>query len=306
MNTPKIEAALHSQPAHYLSKFESALASLEQAKIDKRIWNTDFEDKKYWLHHACEHALDAAAEPWRELYRTGERPYYNSNDPRFSIGYMVSPLHAQGLYNRLKKFEKEPAVAAYLEVLVEVAAVGNLEKEIKPFIVKGRKPVVKTAQQEYDETFNTGICAICANRQKLDDLKMVMHGYQMSGENHSGWRMGKCFGVAYKPYELSNEANVAFAPVLESHRQDVLASLDAWKTGKITTVNVERTKRENGRRVDYQVTYTLAENPFEFNREKDYRVSRLEYDLRATNDDIATNNAKIQQWKLQPLKYGSK
>ena len=306
MNTPKILASLKSEPAVYTSRFESALVDLETAKDDKKIWNTDFENAKYYLHHACEHALDAAAEPWRELYRAGQQPAYRDNDPRFNIGYMVSPLHAAGFVKKLQKFAKEPAVAAYLEVLEEVALIGNLEKEIKPFIVKGRKPVVKDAQKLYDETFNTGVCAICANRQKLDDLKMVMHGYQMSGENHSGWRVGKCFGVGYKPYELSNEANVAFAPVLESHRQDILSALDAWQSGKITTLNVQRTKRENGQRVDYQVTYTLAENPYEFNQEKGYRIARLESELRMVDSDIKTNNAKIQQWTLQPLAYGSK
>lgn len=142
MNTPKIDAAINSNPKtqHSLPKFQSALKQLEQGIADKQIWNTDFENVKYWVSRGVEYALDEAAEPWRELYRQGKRDHYKEGDPRWNIGYSTSPLHAKGYYTRLLKYKDQSEVASYLEVLGEVAQVGELLKQIKPFIQKGRKP----------------------------------------------------------------------------------------------------------------------------------------------------------------------
>jgi hypothetical protein len=142
MNTPKIDAAIQSDPraGNYLQKFQSSVRELETALADKHVWNSDFENIKYWLSRGSEMALDQAAEPWRELYRQGNREHYREGDPRFNIGYTTSPLHAQGFYNKLKKYQNEPAVASYLEVLAEVAQIGEMMKQVKLFIEKGRKP----------------------------------------------------------------------------------------------------------------------------------------------------------------------
>jgi hypothetical protein len=116
--------------------------------------------------------------------------------------------------------------------------------------------------------------------------------------------VGKCFGVGYKPYELSNEANVAFAPALEGHRKAIAAALKTLP--KLVSVEVRREKFEGGKRVKFAVTITKEANEYEFNQEIANRQSRLEYELDMVEADIKTNNAKITGWTLQPLTYGSK
>ena len=212
MQTPKILAALaNDRAAHNISqKFENALKAIEQGVADKKMYNADYENFKYWINEGCDKALDAAAEPWRELYRQGQRNIpYKESDPRFTIGYSVSPLHARGLLNRLKKYANEPAVAPYIAVLEEVAPVGELLKQLKPFIVKGRRPNENPV--EVDNT-NTGVCPVCLRRQKLTfDSKMVDHGYTVP----HGWggRNGHCLGFKHAPYELSSEGCVYFLSI---------------------------------------------------------------------------------------------
>jgi hypothetical protein len=194
----------------------------------------------------------------------------------------------------------------YIATLDLIAEWFQFLKSFKPIIKKGRRPNVnKTEAMIAEENFNTGVCAICACRQKLDDASaMVMHGYQMSEYNHAGYRMGKCFGVAYKPYELSPEANVAFKPVLANYRTGIKKSLATLP--KLTEVTVNSHKWEGGKRVAVSVTYTKEANQYEFNQEIASRQSRLEYELGTVEDDIKINNAKIENWTLQPLKYGCK
>jgi hypothetical protein len=178
---------------------------------------------------------------------------------------------------------------------------------MKPIIKKGRKPNQnKTEAQIAEENFNTGVCAICGRRQKLEHGAevMVMHGYQMSEYNHAGYRVGKCFGVGYKPYELSNEANVAFAPVLESHRVAIKKALATLP--KLTSLDVKKDKWEGGRRTVVDVTITKEANAHEFDQEIKSRQYRLEWELETVESDIKINDIKISTWKLQPLKYGCK
>ncbi len=218
-------------------------------------------------------------------------------------------MNTQSASKVLRNLEKQgygdSTILEYMEFLREVVEIGKLIKAVKPFVVKGRRPVEKTEEELRDETFNTGVCAICANRQKLDNaVVMVMHGYQMSDYNHSGYRVGKCFGVGYKPYELSNEANVAFAPVLENHLKGIVKAIKTLMSGEITSVEVKKEKWENHNRVEYKVTYTLIENPVEFNREMQSRIETLKSELNMVRQDISINKAKIEKWMLQPLKYG--
>lgn len=306
MDTPKIIAALGSKAP----RFQEELAILEKGLADKKIWNVQLTDAKFRISNDIDKAAEFYANPFYEQ-RRNERDSWDSNDPRFDISMFMNTGSAPKLLRNLEKKNgyNNPTILEYMEFLREVVAIGTLIKALKPYVVKGRRPVEKTEEQLRDETFNTGMCAICARRQKLEmSLKMVMHGYQMSDYNHAGYRIGKCFGVGYKPYELSNEANVAFAPVLENHRAGIASAIKTLKVGAITEVDVKKDKWDGsvGKRVEYTVTYTKAANPVEFAHEIELRIARLESELRMVKDDIKTNKAKIDNWSAQPLQYGTK
>jgi hypothetical protein len=304
MDTPKIVAALGDKAP----RFQEQVAVLEQGLADKKIWNVQAADAKFAISRRIEEAGNVIVEPFFEQRRNC-LPNWPKNDPRYDITGYMNVTSAPKLLRNLEKNNgfNNPLILEYMEYLREVVKIGALIKAIKPYIVKGRRPVEKTEEQLRDETFNTGECAICANRQKLNgSANMVMHGYQMSDYNHAGYRVGKCFGVSYKPYELSNEANVAFAPVLESLRKGVADSLKTLKSGKVASLTAKRDRWENHRRTVTDVVLTPEANPQEFKRELELAIARQESELRMVESDIKTNNAKIENWTRQPLKYGSK
>lgn len=279
------------------------LASLEHLAIalrDKKIYNIEYNDMRHSLKYwGIERALDVVVDENREAFR--ERYEYNND----ICGY-CDFNQAAGRVKRLVKLPASPVLDLYIGLLKEIAALNEACNSLKPYIVKGRRPNQnKTEAQIALELKNTGICAICGSRQKLSADKLVHHGYKMSDYNHSGYRMGKCFGTDYLCYELSNEANVAFAPVLKSELKGVELALETLP--KLTEFEIEesewnhKTHRSDKKRITVYKTGPTAEK---FDREFEYRKHRLESEIRSLKDDIKTNNAKIKGWTKQPLKYG--
>src|SRR5271166_1702453 len=288
-------------------RFDAAVATLDAAKTAGEIYNQEFQNAKGYVSSGCEHAQHIAAEGAHVRDNGGSVIHYS--DVRDEIGYAFGMNQAAKLSRNLKKLpaaKMTAGIATYIATLDQISEWFQYLKSLKPIIKKGRKPNVnKTDAMIAEENYNTGVCAICANRQKLDDASaMVMHGYQMSEYNHAGYRLGKCFGVAYKPYELSNEANVAFKPVLANYRRDIKKALATLPL--LTSVDAKKDKWEGGRRTEIDVTYTKEANPVEFKREIESRENRLTWELETVEADIKINNAKINDWTLQPLKYGSK
>ena len=303
-STPYIRHAF-TQP----DRFAVAVATLDAAKTAGEIYNQEFQNAKSYISSGCEHAQHIASDKARTEKDQILYKILPSSDPRHDIGYAFGMNQAAKLSRRLKKLATADLTAGiqnYIATLDQINEWFQFLKSMKPIIKKGRKPNQnKTEAQIAEENFNTGVCAICANRQKLDDATaMVMHGYQMSEYNHAGYRVGKCFGVAYKPYELSNEANVAFKPVLANYRRDIKKALATLPL--LTSVDAKKDKWEGGRRTEIDVTYTKEANPVEFKREIESRENRLTWELETVEADIKINNAKINDWTLQPLKYGSK
>jgi len=302
MQTPKILAALaNDRAAHNIAqKFESSLKAIEQGVADKKMWNSDYENFKYWVNEGCEKALDQAAEPWRDQYRAGQRPTYSANDPRFNIGYMVSPLHARGFLNRLKKYANEPAVAAYITVLEEVAPVGELMKTLKPYIVKGRKPNPNPGPEP--DLTNTGVCPVCMKRQKLTfDSKMVDHGYTVP----QGWggRNGHCLGFKHQPYELSNEGCIFFKGILVRQREGNLEYIQKLEAREIPEFTRTRQMYVGPGRYKPEVEITKKGDP-KYEDMVKMEIEKTKTENSHLTSDIKSTDKLIADWKLQPLKYG--
>lgn len=310
--TDLILATASTKHAFNVDKFQEAMSLLESGLESGKIWNMEFQSAKYWVAEAAEHAQHISARKAHERHSDGSVKRYVGNDPRNDIGYAFSMNQAAKLSRRLKKLPIEqitPEIQNYIDTLDQIIGIFEWLKQFKTIIVKGRKVVEKTKEQILEELFNTGICAICESRQKLtSEEKMVMHGYQMSEYNHAGYRMGKCFGVGYKPYELSNEANIAYEPVLESQRTSLSNLVETLKSGTVVSLRVKKSKWDSSQRkmVDFDVTYTKEGTPFEFAQEMENKIYAVEGQLRTVKDYIKVNNIKIERWKAQPLKYGTK
>jgi hypothetical protein len=305
LDVPVISRLNHEKDARYHVNFVRAVEALNKGLADQKIWNVEVDDAKFTLSSAVDRALHTIC----ERHRSTRSPDYGREPWTADFSGYCDFNQAAGRIKRLtKNAPKTPAILDYIEALKEVDVIWKAIQSLKPFIQKGRRPNEnKTQEQIEKELRNTGICAICAHRQKLDDDKMVHHGYEMSEYNHSGCRVGECFGTDYPCYELSNEANIAYAPRLLTYQKDLTLALKTYNSGKITELEIEesewnyKTRKSDVKKITVHKTGPTAEK---FARELKYRIGRVESQLRDVTNDIEINQAKIDNWKLKLLAYG--
>ena len=138
---------------------------------------------------------------------------------------------------------------------------------------------------------SAGHCAICGKVQMLrkvgDKMVMVHHGYRRPGH---GEIVGDCFGVGFQPYELSNEANKAFAPIIENHLKNAESYLVKLQSGKISQLMTGSKKQPIVTPTDRNWS-TYFESA----------IHQTERQIKYCKEDITLNNTKIDIWELQPL-----
>src|SRR5271157_416783 len=172
-------------------KFEAALHAIQAGIEAGKIYNQEFQDAKSYVSGGCEHAQHISSDGARGR---GQR----FGDCRDNIGYAFGMNQAAKMSRELKKLGKRfpelftTGIENYVVTLDQIDAIWKWLQSVKPIIVKGRKPNEnKTEAQIAAELSNTGVCAICNHRQKLNEGRLVMHGYEMSEYNHSGYRVGR-------------------------------------------------------------------------------------------------------------------
>jgi len=296
---PILSKLLHDKDPRSGRSFDLALEHLNVGAANGQIWNVEVNDAKFTLSNAVDRALDVIYHKY-----LGGRGRDNYEEWTNDLSMYCSFNQAKGRIARLQKNAPKTAIVAeFIAAYQEVEAIWNLICSLKPITIKGRRPNEnKTEAQVALELKNTGMCAICDHRQKLDADKMVHHGYKMSDYNHSGYRIGKCFGTDHLCYELSNEANIAFKPVLTAQLRGYTSALKTLKSGTVETLTVTRQKYVGSRLEDVRVT--LMKGTPEFDTELGYEIERTKRFIGYTKSDIKVNDLKISGWTLQPLKYG--
>jgi len=204
---------------------------------------------------------------------------------------------------KLRDFEASDAMFgadAAAETLDQIDAMFKWLKTFKAIIKKGRRP---SAEPKAADVTNTGLCAICEQRQKLDhhrlvgSRKLVHHGYQMSEYNHAGRRLGKCFGTNFLPYECSNQANKEYKYFLEQDLKDLETFLADLNASAMQTLPV--TEYPKGLRFPKLVDYARGTEKYE--QERKSRIAQTESQIRWTDDQIAYQQVRIDTWRKQPL-----
>lgn len=318
ISTPILLNLLINGKDRYIQSVQNALDTLNRGLEEKKIYNVEINDAKFSISSAIDDALSVITNRMDRGVGYRYEPWENDFSSYCSFN------QAAGRIKRLtKNGPTDPKfiaiVADYIEALKEVDAIWKAICELKPVIVKGRRPNQnKTEEQIAEELCQTGVCAICAHTQKLENKtdKLVMHGYKMSDYNHSGYRMGSCFAVGYLPYELSNEACVAYQPILADYLKRSKSYLRSLQSGKHTKFEIEvseynyKTRKSETRNIiahkgvtTYVKEFHATENE-KFESELEYRKYQTEREISSIESDIEINDAKITNWTLQPLKYG--
>lgn len=284
-------------------RFDASLRTIDEALTAGKIYNQEFQNAKSYISSGCEHAQHIAADGARD-----RNARYPDNDPRYDIGYAFQMNQAAALSRRLKKLDAAnitPGIQTYINTLDQIDGLKKWLDTVKPIIVKGRKPNVtnKTPEQIEAEYANTGHCCICTRRQKLSggevlrERVMVHHGYQMSDYNHSGFRMGKCFGTAELPYEVSCEANKKFLVVLKT----TMKKLNAWLKSLKASEPAELTVTEYPRGMRDPVQTPYAKGTPQYEKERESRIYNTQSEIRQTKDLIDFHTARVENWKAAKL-----
>ncbi len=276
-----------------LKVLHESIKGMEQAIAEGVIYNTEYKDAYGYMSRASEEAFDAATASFR-----GDRQQWEQNDPRWYTVYHPSFANVGGAIKKLMKFKgKEPRVDALLPALEEAQQLLDICKKAKPLIKKGRKPNPNYVPP--DET-NTGKCAICQHRQKLQkNQNLVDHGFKISdGLHYFGSRVGHCFGVNFLPYELSCDANKRFVVYLKAELKRSEEHLVELKSGTIKELHVLVRERQGFSYVD--TPKVLQAGTHAFDEELKTRVWKAEQQISYLKSDIKGQEKLIADWVSRP------
>jgi len=184
------------------------------------IYNIDYVAMRATLNRALEKAKAAASDVYLAI------PYEDRCTDELSAQYHGT-IYPHTLPGWLKKLPQSvsPTHAAALEAYRALEALAPICAKFvaaKGRVVKARKPstaVRKTPARTLD---NTGTCACCGQNVKLDGGVIVAHGYTIRW----GFQSGSCFGVGFRPIEVSDEGLRAALQGFESRLGKARLSLE--------------------------------------------------------------------------------
>jgi hypothetical protein len=228
----------NGKQAHWAKVIENVIGSYYATGV---IYNADWQEAK----RCCNNLIESTTRKlWEDYLNKGHRGKVD----KMPESYWHSPYMTQ-LLGYLKLFAKDLKVVRskvahsflnehhhYAMYKDQVDTLTLLQAEVthiqeayaapllamKDRIVKGRKKGErKTPERTLD---HTGTCVICRKNVKMtEDEALVDHGFTID----FGQRLGHCFGVGYKPIELSPCA-------LQNYLAKVL---EPWRDGRIARKN---------------------------------------------------------------------
>lgn len=176
-------------------------------------------------------------------------------------------------------------------------AVDNTSLMSEILNILGMEPHVKRSDmpREAKPGQTIGTCAICNRSHVVRNNKMVLHGYQRPG---IGYIVGDCFGVGYKPYELSPEACEAFIPVLQKMQKQRQKTLQDLQNDRVDEFYETRMNYKLGRRE----TITIGRDNPAFERLRKERINKMQQEIKGIDEMIAEMKQKIKNWEPGELR----
>jgi hypothetical protein len=299
MNIPAFTATV---PANRIERFETAIKTIEDGLANKHIWNVDFVASKSNLTSLAESALGIASQPYSDETREARRGSggWDNADPRWMVVYEPQFSNTPGAYKKLQKYEgKNPKLDIFIQMMKEVASVALLVKEVKPFIVMGRKPSENPVEKDVT---NTGHCSVCGKMHKLTfNGLLVDHGYVLN--RNWGGRAGICFGAKYPAFELSPEGAIDYKAEMEmvkERKEGELVKLQGKEVPSLTKMT--RVRKGFGQFEDVKTTHERG--TAEYEHLLVIEVMSTEREIKWLTDDIEVFTERIAKWQKKPLQHG--
>jgi len=137
---------------------------------------------------------------------------------------------------------------------------------------------------------NTGSCPVCFQNIKINNERMVLHGYRRPGH---GSTVGNCFGYGYPAFELKVEGTKAYLkeelePALDQLK-DYLKRLNRGDVEKLNTASRFSLPK-----------YITPEDP-QWGMYLQKAVRETESRIKTTQEDVGIYTRLVQHWKERPL-----
>lgn len=114
---------------------------------------------------------------------------------------------------------------------------------------------------DHADVTNTGSCPCCFGLHKLlADGTMVHHGFQRPGDGNI---YGDCFGVKFRPFEVSNEGTVAYAKALRQAQANTEKTLAFLQSDKCVEISEEVSEGFGRNRTTKTVVHQRGTEDFE-------------------------------------------
>ncbi len=249
------------------------------------IYNVDWKDLKESINRQLSKGYKAVtSEPYLALPRvdnTGERvgvPRAVSLELYYAQGPQIHANMDRKIAKLEKTFGNHWMVKAARDYLDSVQPIIDDANKIKATLTKARKPREGARKTEERTIENTGTCSVCGRNVKLNNLgNIVDHGFRLAWNERSGG----CYGVSYKPIEISPEGAVSYLAVI----RDMLE-------------RAEKVVAEFATRYDADV---LKYQIFQIPKDERKRYTNAESTVRHAGRDVTRIEKIIAEWKATPL-----
>jgi len=270
--------------------YDQLLQQITAHKAAGMIWNQE--------HEALKYNIASVFEAERNQFKSGDfMDRVRNSDDRESIPnqlYWAYPFEARhagaGLKKAAKLDQTNSDVISFTTLMNRWKVLADAQAELKPLIVKGRKPSTEPRLTPARTLDHTGTCAICGRNVKLNEGgKIVAHGYTI----RYGFQQGNCFGVGFDPIEVSPEGLHGALKVL---------------TGIIERTKIAITEAEQDKREEYP-DYSAGTNMYggalkqakrgepNFERARERAIRTMQANLKQALRDEVHWNERIVEWK---------
>lgn len=264
------------------TQFFNAVALLAQCKEDKVIYNVDFNSIKSTLNKSVEYAF-------REGIDNFCYDNYDKLDDDIKVLHdkNVLSLHdiisAHKLVGKIKN-QEDPFVISYKKLTDELIDIAIDLKEIKKYIVKGRKESDKKIQEENPNKV-VRTCPCCFRSIALTKSgTLVHHGFQRPGY---GFQTPSCLGVDFEPYERSDKGSLFMVKLTKEQLEQSQSNLKKLELANIITeVNI-KTKKV----IEYGIDHP------EFQYKKSIALSKNKSEVEQLKHENEFYNKKLKEWK---------
>jgi hypothetical protein len=294
MDATQAAAFIAAVPAARQDRIARDLQVLVAGRDAGSILNPDFQDVKRNLDGAAEGIFKGMTGHFTAGKGGKLDPDFVTNEVLNKMNWDILFMGARTAISARKKLDKikvsHPMVDAYRAAVAIILPVALLLEEVKPFIVKGRRPAApeviaaRAARAAKVTPMARATCGCCFGGQAvLDNGYIHDHGYRIP---RAWMKTASCPGSSYKPLEVSDAGPRYMVSVLTDAETNLVQEIAEVTVAETLTY----TKRKEA--------VTLVKGvDLAFEAEKATKLSHLELDLRFVRQDLAKFRSVVANWK---------